>query len=254
MGLSPSEKKLYRQSKQRRRQADLFYKTGKIKPIRSKKPFVIIAVCIVLAALTAAGILLGKSYLDREEPPAAAQAQRSDSLLLRVVSAAYPLDRDEKPALGDFRGLRVNEIMLEDLAALYDRAGENGIELNAVSAYIGFEEQDRLYKKELEAVKKSGDYTEVKASAIARRSVAEAGQSEAQLGMLIEFEVSDPKVKAFLDREGINYGFILRFTKDKEDITRRNASPSVYRYVGKENAEKMRTFNMCLEEFSEYES
>ena len=80
------------------------------------------------------------------------------------------------------------------------------------------------------------------------------GCSEAQTGLLIGFDVADKKTSAFIERECINYGFVQRYPKDKEDVTKISESKTLYRYVGIENAKKMRSFNMCLEEYSEYVS
>ena len=45
------------------------------------------------------------------------------------------------------------------------------------------------------------------------------------------------------------YGFILRYPKDKEEITEISYEPWHFRYVGKEAAEFMYRHNLCLEEF-----
>lgn len=48
-----------------------------------------------------------------------------------------------------------------------------------------------------------------------------------------------------------DYGFILRYPKDKEDITGIIYEPWHYRYVGKEHAEKIMSEGLCLEEYIE---
>ncbi len=48
-----------------------------------------------------------------------------------------------------------------------------------------------------------------------------------------------------------DYGFILRYPKDKEDITGIIYEPWHYRYVGKEHAEKIMGEGLCLEEYIE---
>ena len=45
------------------------------------------------------------------------------------------------------------------------------------------------------------------------------------------------------------YGFILRYPKDKEDITEIIYEPWHYRYVGKEHAETIMSNGLCLEEY-----
>ena len=48
-----------------------------------------------------------------------------------------------------------------------------------------------------------------------------------------------------------DYGFILRYPKDKEDITEIIYEPWHYRYVGKEHAETIMSKGLCLEEYIE---
>ena len=49
-----------------------------------------------------------------------------------------------------------------------------------------------------------------------------------------------------------NYGFVLRYPKQKEDITQVTYEPWHWRYVGEENAKKMNELGLCLEEYVEY--
>lgn len=48
-----------------------------------------------------------------------------------------------------------------------------------------------------------------------------------------------------------DYGFILRYPKDKEEITAIIYEPWHYRYVGKEHAKKIMEKGLCLEEYIE---
>ena len=48
-----------------------------------------------------------------------------------------------------------------------------------------------------------------------------------------------------------DYGFILRYPKDKEDVTGIIYEPWHYRYVGKEHAAKIMSEGICLEEYIE---
>ena len=144
--------------------------------------------------------------------------------------------------------------MLSDIKKMFDAAKDKGISLKIKSAYISYDEQEKLFEKKLKEVNRDGKFSQVRASAMASADVSRAGESEAQLGMLVDFDISNSKAKAFLEREGIEYGFILRFPDTKEDLTHHNYSASVFRYVGSEYAGKMRTLNMCLEEFSDYQA
>ena len=48
-----------------------------------------------------------------------------------------------------------------------------------------------------------------------------------------------------------DYGFILRYPKDKESVTGIIWEPWHYRYVGVENAKKIKASGLCLEEYLE---
>ena len=68
--------------------------------------------------------------------------------------------------------------------------------------------------------------------------------------MLVEFDVSDPDIKAFLDREGINYGFILRYLEGKEAITGYGHEQWHIRYVGSvQTAREITEKGLTLEEY-----
>ena len=47
------------------------------------------------------------------------------------------------------------------------------------------------------------------------------------------------------------YGFILRYPKDKSDITKIVYEPWHYRYVGVEAAKYIHANNLCLEEYTQ---
>ena len=78
------------------------------------------------------------------------------------------------------------------------------------------------------------------------------GNDTIELVFKIEFDISDDSAAAFLERDCVKYGFVRRYTEEKEDITKIKPSRSLYRYVSKEHAVKLRSFGMCLEEYEEY--
>ena len=83
------------------------------------------------------------------------------------------------------------------------------------------------------------------------------GSSDHNLGLAVDFNNVDNNfedLKAFkwLQKNAENYGFILRYPKDKEDITKISYESWHWRYVGEEHAKKMNELKMCLEEYIEY--
>lgn len=53
----------------------------------------------------------------------------------------------------------------------------------------------------------------------------------------------------WLYENAADYGFILRYPKDKTDITGTGFEPWHYRYVGVEDAQKIMDAGVCLEEY-----
>ena len=93
----------------------------------------------------------------------------------------------------------------------------------------------------------------------ASHTVTIPGSSEHQIGLAVdlltsEYNILDEKfdrTEAFgwLVKNCSRYGFILRYPKDKLDITGIQYEPWHYRYVGKEAAEIIMTDKITLEEF-----
>ena len=57
------------------------------------------------------------------------------------------------------------------------------------------------------------------------------------------------KMWYWLQDNSYKYGFILRYPKNKEEITQIKYEAGHYRYVGKENAKIIHKENLCLEEY-----
>ena len=255
MGPFPYEKydkKSYSESKRRRRQVLMQSETGYIKPYRRSKKRIIIAVCAAGALLLAAAITAVFTLLPRQMEAQSTDVRLSAAERLRVVNRASPLEKDYVPQLGKFDSVPVSAGIVHELEEMRGKAAEQGIELKVTAGYIPYDEQKKLYEANLAEFTKNPDYTPVRAQAAAQRIIPDAGCCEAQTGLLVQFDVTDPLAKAFIERECINFGFIQRYAENKQDKTHMQPSESAYRYVGSYDAGKMRAFDMCLEEYSEY--
>lgn len=136
------------------------------------------------------------------------------------------------------------------LKELFNGAAADDIVLNGVSAYRSY---DRQYEIFTDNVKKQGLEHTMKYSAT-------PGFSEHQTGLAID--VSAKSVNNRLDEsfgesaEGIwlaahahEYGFIIRYPKDKSEITGYSYEPWHIRYVGKSLAKYIYENHLCLEEY-----
>ena len=155
--------------------------------------------------------------------------------------------------------IQVNALMKESLERMIDDAKKDGINLEIVRGYMSYEECNINYQTIRIAFEEDGA-THSEAESKARTIFPPGGSNEYQTGMLVKLssmdsdDFSKTEEYAWLYKNGINYGFINRYTDDKFSITGIQADLTVYRFVGTENAQKMRSFGMCLEEYAEYRS
>ncbi|MBC1723240.1 M15 family metallopeptidase [Listeria seeligeri] len=136
------------------------------------------------------------------------------------------------------------------LEEMFQAANEDGYKLFAVSGYRSYKRQQEVFQAE---VNSKGDTK-------AREAVAYPGTSEHQTGLAMDissesqsYELTEafgttPEGK-WLEENAHNYGFILRYMKGREDITKYQYESWHYRYVGKDAATIIYENNWTLEEF-----
>lgn len=161
----------------------------------------------------------------------------------------------------DFNIQAVDKMMYEPLKAMFKAAEDAGVPLEFYSGYRSIVRQNRNFVRSVENNMKSGLSLE-EAKAKTNKSRAYPGTSEHNVGLAIDilakgssdlsnnFE-NTPQFK-WLMENAENYGFVLRYRKDKTDITEIIYEPWHFRYVGVEHAKKMNQLDMCLEEYIEY--
>lgn len=138
------------------------------------------------------------------------------------------------------------------LEEMFASANKDGKKLFAVSGYRSYKRQQEVFQAEVNA---KGDQK-------AREAVAYPGTSEHQTGLAMDissesqsYELTEafgntPEGK-WLQENAHNYGFILRYMKGREDITKYQYESWHYRYVGKDAATIIYKNNWTLEEFFE---
>ena len=104
---------------------------------------------------------------------------------------------------------------------------------------------------------KSIGKNEGEAKALTEQVINKPGYSEHNLGLAVDFNYvkdsfKDTKEYVWLIENAENYGFILRYPKEKESITKVSYEPWHWRFVGVEHARKINELGMCLEEYIEY--
>lgn len=150
----------------------------------------------------------------------------------------------------DARAIKYLKQMMSDMG----KAGIANVWIQ--SAYRSVERQKELYDNSVQKYLKQGK-TQEEAEKLTDEYINKPGSSDHNLGLAVDFNYVDNKfedLKAFkwLQENAENYGFILRYPKDKEEITKISYESWHWRYVGEEHAKKMNELNMCLEEYVEY--
>lgn len=147
---------------------------------------------------------------------------------------------------------QLREPVHEALSAMFEGAKEDGYTLYVKSAYRSYQTQNTMYYNRLDRLGHDDGL------------VAYPGSSDHQTGMGI-----DVLNYAWMQKDGMNYrfaeedeakwmaqhcheyGFVIRYLKDKEDITGIEYEPWHLRYVGVEVATYMMENYMTLEEFTQ---
>ncbi len=150
----------------------------------------------------------------------------------------------------DSRAIQYLKNMIDDMRK--QQAGGIWVQ----SSYRSVEEQTKIYNNKVQYYKNMGKRTE-EAKRLTEEIISRPGYSEHNLGLAVDFNYvnnSFESTKEFewLKQNAEDYGFVLRYPKEKENITKMSYEPWHWRYVGEENAKKMRSLGVCLEEYIDY--
>ena len=123
-------------------------------------------------------------------------------------------------------------------------------------AYRTVADQQRIFNNRVQTYENEGK-THAQALSITRREVADPGCSEHHTGLAFDLNVpgqtfSDTAQYVWLKQHCWDYGFIMRYTDEKDDITGITGEEWHVRYVGVRHAQAMRDLDYCLEEYVEY--
>ena len=183
-----------------------------------------------------------------------------DEWFLKLVNKENPITADyviKVKAINSI-GYYFDERALVAVQTMLADGEKEGMHFKISSAYRTLERQTALYQQKVADLLATG-YTQPDAEAVAATLVSPPGTSEHNLGLGIDiiaattvvmdetFEQT-PEFK-WLTENCTKYGFILRYPKDKEDITKVTYEPWHFRYVGLEDAKRIAEQGVCLEEY-----
>lgn len=144
------------------------------------------------------------------------------------------------------------------LQAMLDAALSEGIDIGVWSPYRSYDTQKMLFNRQIDKQIANGvpkSEAEDKAATV----VARPGTSEHHTGLALDINCANDSfenTKAFkwLQENAENYGFIMRYSEEKQDKTGVIHESWHWRFVGINNAKEINQLRMCLEEYVEYKS
>ena len=135
----------------------------------------------------------------------------------------------------------------DNIERLISDAKNDGMNIRVISAYRSYSYQENLYNNYVknDGVENADTYS------------ARPGYSEHQTGLVVDVTRAFDDFNNFENtneynwmlENAYNYGFILRYPKDKEDITTYSFEAWHYRYVGVELAQKIKASNLTFDEY-----
>ncbi len=150
---------------------------------------------------------------------------------------------------------QINKKVYPYLRAMCEAAEADGVHLAVCSPYRSYEIQEVLYNRQVDIQIANG----LKPKAARRKAatiVARPGTSEHQTGLACDFIKADDVFETmpafrWLQKNAADYGFIMRYPKEKESITGVIYEAWHYRFVGIYKAQEIKETGLCLEEYLE---
>ena len=165
-----------------------------------------------------------------------------DGVLL--ANKKYSLPREYIPATQVSAGANVTQETYDAYKEMNAAANKAGINIDILSGYRSYDDQKKLHD----------EYISELGVEEANKISSPEGYSEHQTGLTLDVcavttELENWEEGKWLKEHCYEYGFIIRYEKDKEDKTGYSYEPWHIRYVGKDLAKKLHDSNMCLEEY-----
>ena len=174
---------------------------------------------------------------------------------LTLVNSSYRIPDNYEPDLVYVcgSGERLDRKVAEHYEAMYNAALKDGVNLAPCSGYRSYELQERNYNNKVSFYESQG-YSNKDAKVKAATIIMPPGSSEHNLGYAMDIVCVDEWFEdtaefKWLTENAADYGFIMRYPKDKQDITKVIYEPWHWRYVGVELAKELKDSGLVLEEY-----
>ena len=150
---------------------------------------------------------------------------------------------------------QINREVWPYMKAMLEAAWADGVNLKVWSPYRSYETQKMLFNNQVQRCINRG-FTGVDAENEAATVVARPGTSEHNTGLCADFNMASDAFEntpmfSWMCQNAENYGFILRYPKDKIDITGVIYESWHWRFVGINSAKEINDLGVTLEEYLE---
>ena len=178
---------------------------------------------------------------------------------LLLVNDTHPLEPDFTVKLSAISGgQKVDSRIVEPLNQMLAAMKKKGMRPLVCSGYRSVERQSQLFEDYIEEKMNAGwNYED--AFYKAKTRIAAPGTSEHQTGLAVDIvgkshqslddDQARTKEALWLEEHCAEYGFILRYPKDKTEITGIDYESWHFRYVGEKAADYIMKHDLTLEEY-----
>lgn len=190
-------------------------------------------------------------------------AKEKEEYYLLLANAENPLPQDWSIQTEEVQnGYEMDKRAAPAMREMIQAAKEDGVELMLCSAYRSVEKQQQLFDRSQQAYMAQG-MSEEEAYAKTATETAIPGTSEHQTGLaadivtptyqMLDAGFADTPAGQWLSEHAAEYGFVLRYPQDKQEVTGIIYESWHYRFVGKTYAKLMKESGLCLEEYLQQE-
>ncbi len=150
-------------------------------------------------------------------------------------------------------GVKMDYRVAPHYQEMYNAAKKDGITLTPVSGYRSYERQKNNFENQIKEYMNQG-MNKVDATVKASQIRLLPGTSEHNAGIAMDIcslseTFENTKEFKWLQAHAHEYGFIMRYPKDKVNVTKIIYEPWHYRYVGTDLAKQLKSSGQVLEEY-----
>ena len=208
---------------------------------------ILLALAVVVLILIAVAFCGSKACSGQKAP------RYQDDWRLTLVNADYAVPDGYAPTLLTLsNGQRVDERIYPELQRMFDDARAAGLSPYVRAGYRSRAEQEQIMADKVAEYRRAG-HSKWRAQTEARRTVAEPGHSEHELGLAVDInsrsDAGEWALYEWLAENAWRYGFILRYPQGAEDVTGIDYEPWHFRYVGADAAREICESGATLEEY-----